>query len=137
MLPRVLAAIGFQFILFVASYFGAIFGPLGLILQLVAAFFLIYVMPAAAIGGMPGSMAISASIRAVRANPKGSIVLALVFVLLWVVLPLFGLGYLFVGLNATPLVQSLITALVQALILGYLAFPFAKEYDEVAFRRFW
>jgi hypothetical protein len=30
-----------------------------------------------------------------------------------------------------------VTALIEALILGYLAFPFAKQYDDVAFRGLW
>jgi hypothetical protein len=130
-----IAAIGFQFVVLAAGYIGAYFGALGLLFGAVAAFFLIYTIPAAAIGGLPGQLAISGSIRAVRANPIGSAVLALVFVALWFALVQWGLPYALV--NLSPLVWKLVTAAVRALVLGYLAFPFAKQYDDVAFRGLW
>jgi len=134
----VLAAIGFQFLVWIAGYIGAIFGSLAAVLSplltAVAAFFLIYAIPAAAIGGMPGSLAISASVRAVRANVPGSILLAVVFVLLWYVGP-FYLQY--VTGTLPSIYYSLITAVIEAIVLAYLAFPFAKQYDDVAFRGLW
>ncbi len=136
-----LAAIGFQFVVWVASYIGSWvgsyigFGLLGLVLGAVAAFFLIYTIPAAAIGGLPGSLAISASIRAVRALPVRALVLAIVFFVLWYVAVPMGLPYALVGLS--PLLWSLVMAVARALVLGYLAFPFAKEYDDIAFTRYW
>jgi hypothetical protein len=130
-----LAAIGFQFVVWAGTYIGSFFGgTLTYVLAAVAAFFLIYTIPAAAIGGMPGSLAISASIRAVRANWIGSIVLAVVFVALWYVVPAF-LPYALSGLS--QIVYSLVMALYEAIILAYLAFPFAKQYDDVAFRGLW
>jgi hypothetical protein len=131
-----LAAIGFQFVVWAASYIGSFLAPaLGLALGAVAAFFLIYTMPAAAIGGMPGSLAISASIRGVRNNVAASILLAFVFFAVWYVLVPIGLPYLLV--RVTPLEWQLIMAAVRAVALAYLAFPFAKQYDDVAFTRFW
>jgi hypothetical protein len=134
----VLAAIGFQFVVWAASYIGSFAGSagvIGLLLGAVAAFFLIYTIPAAAIGGMPGSLAISASIRGVRNNVIASVILAIVFFALWYVLVPIALPYLLVPLS--PLVWQLVTAAVRALVLAYLAFPFAKAYDDVAFTRFW
>lgn len=129
-----LAAIGFQFVVWAAGYVGSFFGGFGALLGVVAAFFLIYTIPAAAIGGMPGSLAISASIRAVRANWLGSIVLAVVFVALWIFLPY----YLRYWIGTLPsLYYSLVTAVIEAIILAYMAFPFAKQYDDVAFRGLW
>lgn len=131
-----LAAIGFQFVVWAATYIGSFVAPaLGLALGAVAAFFLIYTMPAAAIGGMPGSLAIGASIRGVRANVAASILLAVVFFAVWYVLVPYGLPFLLV--NMSVLARQLVMALAQALALAYLAFPFAKQYDDVAFRRFW
>jgi len=53
------AAIGFGFVLYVAGLVGGIAGGLGSIaLTLVATFFFIYALPAAAIGGIPGSGAL-------------------------------------------------------------------------------
>ena len=133
-----LAAIGFQFLVWVAGYIGAIFGSLAIflspLLTAVAAFFLIYTIPAAAIGGLPGSLALSASVRAVRANVGGSILLAVVFVLLWYLGPYY-LQY--VTGTLPSIYYSLVMAVIQAVLLGYLAFPFAKQYDDVAFRGLW
>lgn len=130
-----LAAIGFQFVVWAASYIGSFFGGvLVYVLTAVAAFFLIYTIPAGAIGGMPGSLAISASIRAVRANIPGSILLAVVFFVLWYVVPSylpFAIGHL------SQILYSLVMAAYEALVLAYLAFPFAKQYDDVAFRGLW
>lgn len=130
-----LAAIGFQFVVWAGSYIGSFFGGiLAYVLAAVAAFFLIYTIPAAAIGGMPGSLAISASIRAVRANLPGSILLAIVFFVLWYVVPAylpFAIG------NLSQVLYSLVMAVYEAVVLAYMAFPFAKQYDDVAFRGLW
>jgi hypothetical protein len=130
-----LAAIGFQFVVWAASYIGSFAGTFGLALGAFAAFFLIYTIPAAAIGGMPGSLAISASIRGVRAEPIGSLILAVVFFAIWYVAVPLALPYLLVHLSAT--IWSLVTAAVRAISLGYLAFPFAKQYDDIAFTGYW
>jgi len=128
-----LAAIGFQFVTWFAGYLGAFLGG-GIVqqaLQIIAYFFLIFTIPAAAIGGLPGALALSGSIRAVRANWLGAIVLAVVFVALWVYLPEYAL---------TPLVPYGFfaarggLAAINAIVLAYLAFPFAVTYDETAFR---
>ena len=130
-----LAAIGFQFVVWAASYIGSFLGAFGLALGAVAALFMIYAIPSASIGGMPGAMALSASIHGVRSQPLGSIVLALVFFAVWYVAVPLALPYLLVHLSAT--VWSLVTAAARAIALGYLAFPFAKQYDEVAFTGYW
>ena len=129
-----LAAIGFQFVTYAAVYIGSfINGWLGFVLQALAAFFLIYTIPAAAIGGM-GQLAMSASVRTVRVSWIGSIVLALAFVALWYFVPWYALN--FTG-RLSPLLYSLCNALIEAIVLAYLAFPFAKQYDDVAFTRYW
>jgi hypothetical protein len=130
-----MAALGFLFIIWVAGYIGSIFGSMfGIFLELVAAFFLIYTIPAAAIGGLPGQLALSGSINAVKSNVPGAAVLAIVFVAIWIVLPNYIAIMPFGGNFA---VNNLIVAGIHALLLGYLAFPFAKQYDDVAFSRFW
>jgi hypothetical protein len=133
----ILAAIGFQFVFYVAGLVGGLFGIgiFALILQLAAAFFLIYTIPAAAIGGLPGQLAISASIRAVRANPIAAIVLAFAFIVLWIIVPNYAL--LLVVPFVPPAAMQFVFAGVQALVLAYLVFPFAKQYDDVAFRANW
>jgi hypothetical protein len=128
------AAVGFQFITWAAAYVGGIFGNgvLQIGLQLVAMFFLIMTIPAAAIGGLPGQFALSGSIRAVRANWPACLILAVVFALLWQFLPAY--AYETVGSNFGFLAGTLAMAFARAVVLGYLAFPFAVTYDETAFR---
>ncbi|HUY11087.1 MAG TPA: hypothetical protein VMV73_02375 [Candidatus Dormibacteraeota bacterium] len=131
-----LATIGFVFVVSVASMVGSILGTFGsLALEVIAAFFLIYAIPAAAIAGLPGPMAISASIRAVRANAARAILLSIAFIICWVVLPNAALFFL-AGHFTTPLIFQIVPAMVQAVAFAYLAFPFAKNYDDVAFRGF-
>ncbi len=128
-----LAAIGFQFVTFAAAYIGQFLGigSISLALQLIAYFFLILTIPAASIGGLPGGLAISGSIRAVRANWPACIILAIVFVALWIFAP----QYLLIPLAPYGVIPTMIgIAVFRALALAYLAFPFAVTYDETAFR---
>ena len=131
----IMATIGFYFLLYVAGYIGGFLGAVQIALEILAAFFLIYTIPAAAIGGLPGGLAISGSFRAARANIPGTIVLAIVFFLLWVLLPQAIVVY--AGLHLTPLLFELVIAVIRAIVLGYLAFPFAKQYDDIAFSGRW
>jgi hypothetical protein len=132
-----IATIGFYFLLYVAGYVGSLVGSgiLQIALQLVVAFFLIYTIPAAAIGGMPGNLAIGASFRAARANLPGTAILAIVFVALWIGVPELVVGRFAVGIGLTG--YLLIQAAVKAIVLAYLAFPFAKQYDDIAFTGYW
>lgn len=132
-----IATIGFYFLVFAAGYIASFLGGgiAQVVLQLLVAFFLIYTIPAAAIGGMPGNLAIGASFRAVRENVLGAAVLAIVFVLLWIEVP--NLVMLHFGLGLGVVVYQLVLAFIRAIVLAYLAFPFAKQYDDVAFRGYW
>ncbi len=132
-----IATIGFYFLIYVAQYAGQLIGStiLQLVLEVVVAFFLIYTIPAAAIGGMPGNLAIGASFRAVRENLLGAAILAIVFVVLWIWLPYFVVAQ--VGANLGVVGYELVLAAIKAIVLAYLAFPFAKQYDDVAFRGYW
>jgi hypothetical protein len=130
-----LAAIGFLFVTSLAGMIGVYLGPLAIVLLLAAAFFLIFTIPAAAIGGMPGSLALQASIRSVRAQPLPAAILAIVYVLIWILMPQY-LGQ-WIGPYIPPNAGNFVFAAINALALGYLAFPFAKQYDEVAFRGLW
>ncbi len=131
------ATIAFYFLVYAAGYIASILGAgiVGLVLQLVVAFLLIYTIPAAAIGGMPGNLAIGASFRAVRENVLAALVLAIAFVLLFLQLPAL-IGSRFGG-GLTVLEYQLLGAAIRAVALAYLAFPFAKSYDDVAFRGYW
>lgn len=136
------ATMGFAFVIYVASYAGSIVGSFGLILMLVAVFFLIYTIAAAAIGGIPGGAAISASIERARANPLPTLVVAIVAALAYifvskaivtlllpVILPLVG--------DYAELVARLIGVAAQSLALGYVALILAKTYTDLSFRPRW
>jgi hypothetical protein len=95
---------------------------------------LILTIPAAAIGGLPGGLALSGSIRAVRANWPACIILAIVFVALWIFAP----QYLLIPLAPYGVIPTMIgIAVFRAIVLAYVAFPFAVTYDETAFRGFY
>lgn len=129
-----LAAIGFQFMTWVAGYIGSFLGigMLAIALQLAAYFFLIYTIPAASIGGLPGGLALSGSMRAVRANPIASVMLAVAFVALFVYLPNYVVTTFRANLGVMG--SELTLAAMRALALGYLAFAFASTYDDIAFK---
>jgi hypothetical protein len=119
----------------IAEYIGLIFGLEGeLLLLLVAAFFLIYTFPAAAIGGLPGMLAIGGSLRAVRANVLGAAVLAIAFILFFEFLPPYIAAWLAQRFALGNTVAILVQSFLCAVALGYLAFPFAKQYADVAYR---
>jgi hypothetical protein len=134
----IFAAIGYSFVLSIATYFQ----QLALVLYAVAFFAFIYTIPAAAIGGVPGSAALNRSLELVKANALPTALLAVVSVALL----LFGEPALVLALRASfialsgpnEIVLSLIGALVRAICYGYLALVTAKVYSDIAFgRRSW
>jgi len=132
-----MAALGFQFVVYAAGYIGGLLGSqiLQIGLQLLAYFFLILTIPAAAIGGLPGGLALSGSIRAVRANLLSCVILAILFAALWVYVPAYLLGPLLAPYGVIAYLIGL--ALFNAIVLAYIAFPLAVTYDETAFRGFY
>lgn len=124
-----LAAIGLNFIVWVADFIGRqLYFALEIVLVVAAIFFLIYTIPAAAIGGVPGGAALQISIERVRQAPLGAAVVTIVFVVLY-----FGtmLGPLYLGLYG--LTALLVGAVLKAIALGYLALVLAKNYADTAF----
>ncbi len=87
------AAVAFSLLVFVAQYAGQLLGSVGgLILQAVAVFFLIWTIPAAAVGGIPGSGAIQVSVERVRANPLVAALVTIVSLAVVFYLPLLLTG---------------------------------------------
>jgi hypothetical protein len=134
------AALGVTLLLAVASYAGSMIGPLALLLLAAAVVFLIWAIPAASVGGIPGGAAIQISVDRVRATPVPAalaavIAIALIFLaqiaafqLAIVLLP--ALGY-------SLIVESLISALLKAVAVGYIALIVTKTYTDSAFGRRW
>ncbi len=127
-----LAALGFTFVLFAASLVAGYFGPLGIVLIALVLFFLIYTIPAAAIGGIPGAAALSVSIQKVRGNPLAAAVLCIVALLLYFYLLSLMLPYV---VDWTATFAPYVLAAARALVIAYLALVFARQYDEVSFFR--
>jgi hypothetical protein len=127
-----MAALGLNFVIYVALQIGSFISPyLGIALFAVAFFFLIYTLPAASIGGIPGAAALNVSIERVRADFPTAIGLAICFVVLyWLI------GTFLVPLYTADLgvASFLIAALVKAIALGYFALVLAKGYGEVSYR---
>jgi hypothetical protein len=137
-----IATLGLTFCLFIGNLVGQFLGPLGFLLDAVIVFFLIYTIPAAAIGGIPGGATLQTSIEAVRSAPVPALVLAIVAVALFFVLEIFVLPelslaivpYLTGSLNPLILVFD---SLVESIFEGYLAIVAAKIYADNAFARRW
>ena len=137
-----LAAVGFTFLLQVAGLVGGFLSGLGaLILTIVAAFFFIYTIPAAAIGGTPGFGALQASIERVQRSYPSTLLLAVVIVLLfWVYLTLVGIigPYLALlgGFAASNACFEIVKAVIASIGLGYIALVMAKSFDDASYLRY-
>jgi len=135
------AAMGVTFVVAIAQFTATIVGSLvAYVLMAVAAVFLIWTMPAAAVGGVPGSAAIQISIDRVKANPLGAALAAIVTVALVFVLPPFAalaVALRIIPLVGSPIVLLLIQALIQAIATGYVALVLTKTYTDAAFGRRW
>ncbi len=129
------AAFGFTFVLSIAQYASTIVPqPIGIILQAIAVYALIYSIAAAAIGGVPGGAAISVSIERVKSAPMAAALLTVVSIVLYFYVGAY-FGALFFGLSGigSPLVATLLSAVVQAILTGYIAIVMAKVYSDVSF----
>jgi len=131
-----LAAIGFTLLLAVAQYAGALLGPLAIVLMVAVIVFLVWAIPAAAIGGVPGGAAIQVSIDRVRGAPLPAVIAAIVTVaLLAVGVPILSV-YLAVWiplLHSSIIINLLVSALLQGIAVGYIALILAKTYADAAF----
>jgi hypothetical protein len=138
------AAIGFTLLLTVAQYIAVLIpGVLGIVILALAVYFLIWTVPAAAAGGVPGGAAIQISIERVRSAPLVSAIATVVtLILVFYLAPLAAgalTGALAGGLLFTsPIVTQLIGALLQSIAVGYVALVLTKLYTDIAFtRRSW
>jgi hypothetical protein len=134
------AAMGFTFVLYLASYAGTLVGPLTPVLLAVAIYFLIYTIPAAAIGGVPGGAALQVSIERARYNPLPTIIVAVVSVVAFLYLgvllgPLFSLLLEQMSFASVNLLAALFEAIVQAIAVGYIALVVTKTYSDISFGR--
>jgi succinate dehydrogenase/fumarate reductase cytochrome b subunit len=139
-LPDILmAVIGLNFMLFVAFYVGGIIPIFGSIaLGVIALFFFIYTLPAAAIGGVPGGAALQVALERAKAGPLPTAVVTIACGFTYVFLPNFVSGYLIellAGLGVySSTVTQLIVALGEAIAAGYIALILSKAYNDISYR---
>ena len=131
------ASFGFTFVLSIAQYAASILGSIGIIVVALAVYGLIYTIPAAAIGGVPGGAAIGVSVERVKGAPITAAILTVVSILLLLYFGSFvGVyidSWLFGLTGGTTIVAALIDALVRAIVTGYLGIVMAKVYSDVSF----
>ncbi len=129
------AALGFTLLLSVAQYLGSLLGVLALALIVLVVVFVLWSIPAAAIGGIPGGAAIQVSIDRVRGAPLPAVISAIVTVALAIAVPVLS-GYL-AGwiplLHESLIANLLVSALLQGIAVSYVALVLTKTYAEAAF----
>jgi len=137
-----LATIGLTFCLFIAGLTGTFLGLLSYLVVAVVVYFLIYTIPAAAIGGVPGGAALQTSIEAVRSAPIPALVLAIVSLGLFFALEIFVIPELSLAIvpylsgSLNPLIL-VIDSIVEAIVEGYIAIVAAKVFADSTFARRW
>lgn len=136
------AAFGVTFIMVIAQFTATLFGAwVALALMALAWIFLIWTIPAAAVGGAPGAAAIQISIDRVRADPVPALIAAVVAVALIEFLAPFVALMISLRLGdafgSGAVIGSLINALLQAIAISYVALVITKTYTDSAFGRRW
>jgi len=135
----IFAAFGFTFVLQIALLASQYLGAAGIAVVALAAYGLIFTIPAAAIGGVPGGAAINASVEHVKTNPLTAGVLTAVTIVLLLFFTQFVGVWLEVfvdeALGGPSVIGPVLAAAVRAIAAGYVAVVMAKVYAEVAFSR--
>ncbi len=138
-----LAAFGFTFIVSLGSVVGGMLGfdAIGMVLGLVATYFFIYTIPAAAIGGVPGFGALEISLQRAKRAPLATLLVTVAFVAAFTYVPALivtALTPLLLSssfLAQTTVIDVLIAA-IRAIVAAYVALVLAKAYDDASYGRF-
>jgi hypothetical protein len=131
-----MAAVGLNFIMWLALQFGSFLSPaLGIAGFLAALFFFIYALPAAAIGGVSGVESLQVSLDRVKTNYAAAALVYVVSASL-VAAMLLGLHSVltYTALGGWPSsVQTIVLAIAEAIVSSYIALILAKTYSDVTF----
>jgi hypothetical protein len=134
------AALGVTFVVQVAQLAGSFLGTAGvLVLSALAVYGMVFAMPAAAIGGLPGVAAINASVERVRANPLAAAALAIVTVVVMFAFRAFvGAWIQDAVFNAIgpSMLGPVLSAVATSIAYGYVATVSAAVYSQLAFTRY-
>jgi hypothetical protein len=133
------AAMGFTFVIYLAQFAGTLIGILANVLLAVALYFLIYTIPAAAVGGIPGGAALQISIERARFYPLPTVVVTIVsvaaYLLATLLMPYFTPLLPPSSFASMSLIAALIGAVVQSIAVGYIALVVTKTYADISFGR--
>jgi hypothetical protein len=136
-----MAAVGFGLLVTVGLYVVQLLGLIGYLLTAAIIVFLIWTIPAAAVGGIPGGASIQVSIDRVRSSPLPAVLATIVaLVMLGLAVPIAAnwlATLLLTWTYGSILVERLIAALLQALAISYIALVITKTYTDAAFSRRW
>jgi hypothetical protein len=138
-----LAAFGFTFLVTLGSALAGILGIgiLGLVLNLLATYFFIYTIPAAAIGGVPGFGALEISLQRARGTPLATLIVTIVFIAAFTYVPVLIVEALTPVLLsnsffAQATVINILVAAIKAVVAAYVALVLAKAYDDASYGRY-
>jgi hypothetical protein len=129
------AALGFNFILWAAGSVGAAFGLFGIALVLLALYFFIFTLPAAAIGGIPGGAAPQASIERVQRTPVATLVMLVVLGLIYYVTAMSMLPILGSLLLSGGIFVPFLNAIIKAIGIAFGSLLLAKGYGDASYGR--
>jgi hypothetical protein len=132
------AAIGVSFVTAIGQYAGQIFASwiLSVALTLFAAYFLIYAIPAAAIGGIPGFATLQSSIDRVQRSYLPTFALFTVAVIVYFIAP--QAAHALFTQVAPPIFFSshapdlIVMALLRAVAVGYISYVLSKQYGAIS-----
>jgi hypothetical protein len=138
-----MAAFGYTFIVSIGGVLaGSIgLGVLGLVIDLIATYFFIYTVPAAAIGGVPGFGALEISLQRAKRAPLATFFVTVLFIgafdyapslILEALSPLLLTNAFFVQ----GTVINILVAAIKAIVAAYVALVLAKAYDDASYGRF-
>ncbi|MDB5094972.1 MAG: hypothetical protein JWO85_3073, partial [Candidatus Eremiobacteraeota bacterium] len=135
-----MAALGVAIVTSLAQFVAVLLGIwVAFALGIVIYVFLIWAMPAAAVGGIPGGAAIGVSVERVRETPLPAVLTAIIayavtaFAVPYVSTYLTSL--LLPYISGAPIVIPLIGALLSAVAYGYVALIITRTYTGTAFTR--
>lgn len=113
--------------LIVASILGGLIIGIGFMLFLVpgliAAFFLLFTLPAVMLGGMSGTGALSASVKLVSSHLSDSLLLAFGLLVIGLLVGIVGMVFRFV-----PVLGALATVILQAVLAAYASLVIVAAY---------
>lgn len=132
-----IAALGCTFVVSIASLAGGLIGAASIALVALAIYGLIFAIPCAAIGGIPGGAAINASVERVRSAPLSAAILTAVSIavvfLFNQVLGLWLDGLVETAAGGPTIIGPIIDAAVRAIAAGYVAVVMAKVYADISY----